>query len=328
MNINQWASSIKGFNDRFSDNKEIKDQWNANTLENLPLFNKKNSIWNLDGKYTGANEKAIFLVGSSPILQKDVLKLKNLNGHSKIICANSALKFLLKHDVKPDYVICLDSDHIDIPQHLDCDRDDITLLSSSVTYRKALDKWKGPIYYMAYYSTDTKLRPKVRAKLGRKVASGGNSMTQALVVATVIFGAKIVVFVGHEYCFDKSYYADKDAAKQEKLRMLYPAVDVLGNDRWTLPALYMYSMWTDKICNDLTPPGLFIDTSFGLLGSDSQAIYHKDLDSTIKLVDDIFKGKKDKSQIAELEVRKHDESEVCRYDVSLQREKLLQLARS
>jgi len=330
MNLHQWKNTIKNFNDKFSENKEVQKEWNINTKANLPLFKKENSIWNLDFKYSGKDEKAFFLVGSSPALKKDVLLLKDVNrDNSRILCCNSSLKFLLRHDVKPDYVISLDSDKIDIPQHLDIDRDDITLLASSATHRSVLDKWKGPIYYLPYYSLDDELKPKIRAKLGRKVPSGGNSMTEALFVATVIFGAKVIVFVGTEYCFDKDYYADKTAAKQEKLKTLYPAVDVLGNKRWTLPALYQYAIWTEKACGDLTPPAVFIDTSFGLLGKDTDIIYNKTLEDTLRLVDEIFKGKKDGLQIAELRVRKHDrdKGEVLRYDLSAQRDKLLQFAR-
>jgi len=327
MNINQWVSSVKMFNKRFADNLEVRQEWDNNTKDNLELFNKNNSIWNLDAKYMGNNEKAFFLVGGSPSLKRDVHALKDLKPHCKIMCANSPMKYLLREGIKPDYVISLDSDKLDIPQHLEYDGDDITLLASSVTHRSVLDKWKGPIYFMPYYSISNDLKPKLRNKLGKKVAGGGNTMTQALVIVTLIFGVKIVVFVGNEYCFDESYYADKTSAKQEILETLYPETDVLGKKRWTLPALYQYAIWTEKICSDLTPPGFFIDTSFGLLGKDAPAIYNKDIKDTIRLIDNIFENKKEGSKISTLRIDKHDESKVLRYDVSLQREKLLRLAR-
>ena len=59
----------------------------------------------------------------------------------------------------------------------------------------------------------------------------------------------------------------------------------------------------------------------------SQSILSKDLESTIELVDQILKGKNSKDEIFSVEIARNDESEVLRYNVSEQREKLLQLAR-
>jgi len=85
---------------------------NRNTTENLPLFKKGNSIWNLEFKYYKRRWEGNVLVGSSPCLAKDVEKLKELDDNFIIVCANSALKFLLKSGINPHYVICVDSDDV------------------------------------------------------------------------------------------------------------------------------------------------------------------------------------------------------------------------
>jgi len=279
------------------------------------------------------------LVGASNCLERDVDKLKEMDDNFVIVCANSSLRYLLKHGIRPKYCISLDSDDIDIPQHLDCDSDGITLLASSVTAPKALDKWKGPIYFMPYYSVSKKYRSKVRNKLGNSVYSGGNSMTSALYLVSVVFGSKTVIFVANEYCFDsvKGYYADKTAAKQETLATTYPVVDVNGKHRWTIPGLYTYVIWTEKVCMDLTPPGFFIDTSFGLLGKDCKAIHLMELSEAIKKVKSAFRTTKrlnkaktedDRLKIIRSIIPKNEPSEVFYYNVQEHREQLLQLARS
>ncbi len=339
MNLHQWKGQIRSFNKEFAKHKIIRKEWQENTIANMERFYKSNSIWNLEWKYYGKDEKAMILVGSSPCLKEDVHKLKEIDDHFCIICANSALKFLLKNGIKPDYCISLDSDHIDIPQHLDCDNKDITLLASTSTYGKALDKWKGPIYFMPYYSVSKDLRIKLRKRLGKAICGGGNSMTQAFWVVSVIFGSKTVIFVANEYCFDsvKGYYADKNAAKQETLSTLYPAVDVKGRERWTLPAHYNYVIWQEKVCSDLCPPGFFIDTSFGLLGRDGNAIHVMELSEAIQFIKKAFsdrdrlnqaKTKKDKLKLFKELIPKNEPSQVYHYNVSEHRERLLQLARS
>lgn len=306
----------------------------------MPRFKKENSVWRFDFKYYAKDEKAIILVGASPSLAKDVEGLKEIDDNFIIICANSSLKFLLKNGIKPHFVICVDSDDIDIPQHLDTkESKDITLLASTVVCKKALDNWKGPIYYLPYYSIRKDLIEKVRKRLGRMVPSGGNSITSGFYTASVIFGSRTVIFVGNEYCFDdvKHYYADTKASKQETLGTIFPVTDVLGRQRWTLPAHYNYSLWTEKVCSDLTPPGYFIDTSFGLLGKDSNSIHVMTIKEAIEKVKWSYRMKKKinnaKSDEAKLKIinklkGKDEPSQVFRYNVQEHRERLLQLARS
>lgn len=340
MNIHQYRSNIKRFNEGFSKHKDVRKQWNKHTKKNMSRFNHENSIWRLDLKYNGIDEKAMVLVGASPCLREDVIKLKELDDNFCIICANSALKFLLKNGIRPTYCLCLDSDIVDIPQHLDCDSEGITLLASSVVAPQVLDNWKGPIYYMAYYSVDKELRVQLRRRLGRAIMGGGNSISQALYVATVIFGSHTVMFVGNELCFDdpKNYYADKKAFKHDPLKTLYPVVDVKGRNRWTLPGHWNYAIWIENICGQLTPPGYFIDTSFGLLGTDTATSIHiMELSEAIDKVKDAFlkrdrlnaaKSDKAKAKILLEIMPKHEPSEVYRYNVSEHRERLLQLSRS
>ncbi len=340
MNIHQWKKHINTVNDSFKKDKAIHDQWNAHTEANLPKFNRDNSIWALDFKYYGKDEKAIILVGSSPSLKNDVKYLRDIDDVFRIVCANSALKFLLKNGVKPHYCICLDSDDIDIPKHLDCDNKDITLLANTAMSPKALDKWKGPVYFLPYYSIRKDLIIKIKNKLGKMIQGGGNSMSCALWIVSVIFNSKTIIFCGNEYCFDKvkNYYADKNASKQEKMEVIYPVKDILDRDRWTQPAHYSYAMWIEKCCQDLTPGGFFIDTSFGLLGTDVDSVIQiMKMEDVIKKIRWSFKirDKLNQTKIEEERLKiianllpKDDPSKVYHYHVSEHREQLLQLARS
>lgn len=339
MNIHQWKNQVKSFNDSFTKNTEIRKQWAENTKANFPKFKKEQSIWELDFLFY-KTEKICILVGSSPRLKKDVKKLRNLDDRFCIICVNSSLKYLLEHDVVPDYCLAIDSDHIDIPQHLDIDRDDVTLLASTVICPSVLDTWKGPIYFVPYYSVEKKWKKKVRAILGKGVPSGGNSMTEAMYIASIIFNSRTIIFVGNELCFDtvKDYYADSKSAKQEKMLVRYPIKDILRRDRWTQPAHWIYAQWTEKIAADLSPPGYFIDTSFGILGMQKNSVIHiMELNEAIEKVSKAYndaqrlnnaKTEEERAKILKELTSEHEQSDVYRYNMHAQREKLLQLARS
>ncbi len=51
MNIHQWRSQIRKFNEQFEHHTEIREQWEKNSEENLHRFNKENSIWKLEDAY-------------------------------------------------------------------------------------------------------------------------------------------------------------------------------------------------------------------------------------------------------------------------------------
>jgi len=340
LNIHQWKGNIKRFNKEFGKNTEIRDQWKKHCAENMPRFKKENSLWQLEDKYLGTKEKAMVLVGAGPSLKDNIENLKDLDDNFCIVCANSSLKYLLRNGIVPTFCIALDSDDIDIPQHLDVDTDQVTLIASSSVAPVALDAWNGPIYYLPYYSVGKKLGIKMRRRLGRGVPGGGNSMTQAFVIVTILFGSRTVIFVGNEYCFDskKKYYADQTLFKQETLRRLFPSTDVLGRERWTTPGHYNYVIWQEKACSDLSPPGFFIDTSFGLLGRDCDQIHIHTMSDAIKMVKTAFKqrdmvnaAKGEKERIKIIKEILPDEpikSDVYRYDVFEQRESMLRLART
>ena len=97
-------------------------------------------------------------------------------------------------------------------------------------------------------------------------------------------------------------------------------------------------IWTEKICADLSPPGFFADTSFGVLGKDDSVIHVMDLSKAIKLIKgsfaiarDLTKAKTESERlkiIGEITPENDDKGEVYRYNMHEQRERILQFARS
>lgn len=293
MNIYQWKRQIKFFNDGFQDIKP-QQEWDDNTEANLSKLNKANSIWNLKGICSGNKEKAVVIVGASPCLKRDVEKLKQCNENFVIVSVNSALKYLLDHRIKPDYVICLDSDYKDIYQHLDCDSKDLTLIASNTINPKVLDNWKGKVWFTPYMGVNKKYRRRLRYRLGSSIQCGGNSSTYAFVIASLVWNARIVIFVANEFCFPKkNYYCSDKIAKQEKMPVVYPAQTVNGKWRYTMTSLYTYAVWMEKTCEQFKPVfgACYIDTSFGLLGKNTTSIQIIELTEAIKKVDGAFETK-------------------------------------
>lgn len=291
MNIHQWRQYMRFTNDQHMELCNPQEMWSENTRRNLHRITKNRSIWRLDGLLKDEKEKAVIIVGASPCLKKDVEKLKDLNkDYFLIIVVNSALKYLLKHGVKPDFVIAVDGNPKNIVNHLDCDNKDLTLITSNAVAPEIFDVWKGKeIWWEPYYSIDKRLRPAIRSRLGRNVYSGGNAFTAAVSIAIGVFDARMVIFVANECCYDEKYYVDKDSKWENPKLMTLNCTDILGRQRRTNLPLHQYKVWLEFLCDNFPFEVTFVDTSLGYLGTDSKSIHSVEISEAIKRVQDSFK---------------------------------------
>lgn len=80
-----------------------------NLCENLATQLKLASYQSLLNNRKGKNNSAI-IVSSGPSLTKQLPLLKKYQDKASIFCADSAYPILMKYDIKPDYVLCLEKD--------------------------------------------------------------------------------------------------------------------------------------------------------------------------------------------------------------------------
>ena len=217
--------------------------------------------------YLNPNDKTVIVVGASPCLERDVKALKKATRRDfSIFCVNSALKYLLDHGVRPDYVVALDSDDHDIYAHLDVDSRNLKLIASNVLSPRVLDNWKGEIIFFPYFGMKKELRRPVRNRLGKTVPVGGNTFNTTVSMAINVFGARIVILVASECCYAKDYYVDKKIVRNNAKVTEFYVTDVDGNKRVTTTALHTYKLWLEMLAKHMAPNIKVIDTSFGILG--------------------------------------------------------------
>jgi len=288
MNAFQFKSNIECFNKQFVSHASPQNGWSENTIKNLPRFKKKDSIWN-HRDILHVNERAVVVVGASPCLVKDIEELKKLDPKRFcIIAVNSALKVLLKNKIKPDFVIAMDGNPRSIVGDLDCDNEDLTLLCSNNVCPDIFDVWKGKTIWIPYYSVHKELRRKIRNRLGKSIPFGGNTFSSVMSIAYMVFGAKIFVLVGSELCYDEQYYAHKKSKWEEADATHLPVIDVKGRNRYTNLPLFQYKMWIERMMTELNEECYFYDTSFGLLGTDCEAVRVMSLKETAAEIENAF----------------------------------------
>ncbi len=289
----QWKSIMTGFNETcILPTKE----WDHNTKINLPKLHASNSIHRFDGLFLPPKDKAAVIVGASPCLNRDAEKLKECNDDFSIFCVNSALKFLLKKNIKPEYVVVLDSDEEDIYKHLNVDSKDLTLIASNIVSPKVLNNWKGKVWFLPYYGMKKSLHAKVKNRLGKGIPVGGNAFGTAVAMSIQLFGARIVILVGSECCYDKLYYPSKDIARENNAKPAeFFITDINGKERVTTTALHTYKLWIERLATEASPYIKIIDTSEGIMGKrdEKSYIYTYELSDIIKRVKEASNKKRE-----------------------------------
>lgn len=289
MNAYQFQDTVQWLNDKFEESNP-REWWSECTRLNFPYIKKENSVLKYRDIYAGENEKAIVIVGASPALKRDIEHLKGLSDKYVIMVSNSAAKILIDNGIIPHYVISIDGDDVIAKRDLNFDSSGMTLITTNASSNKVVRQWKGKILWASCYAIEDSLKKQVRRLLGRRIPMGGNTSSFATSLSFEVFGARIFIFVGNEYCYDTQYYCHKRSKWEDKNVTHFKTKDVLGRDRLTNIPLFQYKMWLEKMIDQLTFC-TFIDTSYGMLGTDSKYLRLLSLPDAIKDVDKSFSMK-------------------------------------
>lgn len=227
----EWVSDSTG--------EKCMPIWIQNMRDNRQIFKEKGwATLALQGKH--ANKTAI-IIGASPALHKQLDTLKEIQEDSDfILCGlSSNLEFLLNNGIKPRYIITVDADisQGEFFDTIDMEKTkDITLIANIFAYPPMLQKWKGPLYFIALSTEDTKFEKKQIKWFGPLNGLGGGFPSLAAqfnimaAIAILIFECKVLLFVGHELSFkekDSTYYVDRKDPRDENKR--FPHGDIYGN---------------------------------------------------------------------------------------------------
>jgi hypothetical protein len=78
----------------------------SNTLKNIRYMVNSNIVTDLVGKFP--KDVPAIVVAAGPSLDKNIEELKNAKGKAVIFAVDTAMKYLLAHDILPDFVVTLD----------------------------------------------------------------------------------------------------------------------------------------------------------------------------------------------------------------------------
>jgi SAM-dependent methyltransferase len=243
-------------------NTTLGELWLENTKANRETIKDLGSVWDIPKE----DGKAVIIVGASPSLNEDVKKLKDLPDCYVVLAVNSALKMLLSHNVRPNYVIAVDGGP-GVPLHLDVgdDSENLCLLASNSCSPQVFEKWKGEIRIIPYLAlNDKELKRWVQKTFGKETPCGGNAFNSAVGVATYVMKSSVLVFMANELSWKgDNYYADKPSFNDGSL--VFRHGDVRGRPTYTNTVLQQYKIWLEAFCEQNNHL-LFYNVSAGILG--------------------------------------------------------------
>jgi len=253
------------------------DFWIDNAKKNKKLFERCG--WACEELQDAHEGKTAVLLGASPAIRKQVETLKWLQHDPDFIFfgISSGLSFLVKNGIWPKYMIIADADPAvkRFWDGIDMEKTkDITLISSLCVHPDLLKMWRGPIKFLAIYTSEKKVNRVIEKKY-RPINSMGSwfyaissQYNTAAAFAFLVLRTPILIFVGNELGFaDKeiTYYADRTDVKDNWIRK--PHIDIYGNVAYSNQMLMSLKLGLEDFLGKMSGAGWFFNcTEAGIFG--------------------------------------------------------------
>ena len=250
------------------------DKWIVNARDNRGLVKECGWITEEQDSYAG---KTAVICGASQAIKGQFGQFGGILNDPDFVFigVTSGLKMLADNGIAPKYCMMMDADGAQerFWQGLDLDRvKDTTLIASICAPPELLKRWKGPIKFLAV-SAEYKNAEKKFKKWFDPINGCGlffhaifSQYNTAAAIAYLVFGMRILIFVGNELSFPKEdtpYYADRKDEKDGWKRGKHP--DIYGNVVYTNYMLFSLKLALEDYLGKL--PGWFFNcTEAGIFG--------------------------------------------------------------
>jgi Uncharacterized protein conserved in bacteria len=215
----------------------------SNLLNNLKYIKEGNIVSDFEGDF---GEAPAIIVSAGPSLNKNVQNLKEAKGKAVIFCTDTAMKYVLAHNIIPDFIVTLDPNKS--MGHFFADERcfDIPMLCLAEARHENLKYHRSR---KIFYSLDSFLT-QFYIKNGKKVKnlnSGGSVATGAFSVC-VALGFKEIILIGQDLAYDGKFtHAGERSDHGGKLASDARLIeDVNGNMIYTRGDWYLYLNWFEQ----------------------------------------------------------------------------------
>lgn len=143
---NQIASVFKNIYQNILIVDKFKTIWLQNIKKNINQIGAKKNIFSLTSFKSKFKGKPVLIVNAGPSLDKHLDKLKQWQKKFYIIAVDTALRTLMSHNIKPDFVISLDSQLDNFLDFTGVETEDLNLIAEITSNHKIIEKFQGKMF--------------------------------------------------------------------------------------------------------------------------------------------------------------------------------------
>ncbi len=173
------------------------DYWVKNAMEDLVDVVASPGLSQLERLAEGI---PAIVVSAGPSLDNDIETLKKEQGKAVIFAVGTAYRVLLKHGIRPDFVVVVDAHEVILKQFKDIDPAGTYLIAANFIRKEIIDQFIPRVFF--YYSANNPyytLLPASQNKKGDLFAGG--SVAHTAVDAAVKMGCNPVILVGQDLSY-------------------------------------------------------------------------------------------------------------------------------
>lgn len=183
------------------------------------------------------------IVSAGPSLDKNITELKNLKNNAYIIAVDTAVKYLLAHDINPDMIVTLDPEknmwHLVDPR---CHS--VPLFCRIESNPLIIQNFERVVFFNldGYFKTVVERIGKVADK-----CNSGGSVTTGAFSACLTIGFRTIILVGSDlaYLGGKTHAGNLTVDVSNTGRYLVDVEDIYGNIIKTRYDWYVYLKWLE-----------------------------------------------------------------------------------
>lgn len=173
--------------------------WRNNIILNLPYIYKYPKADDYFGTF---NNMPIICIATGPSLNYNIDKLKKAKGKALLIAAGSALKPLLKNNIKPDIVVSMDGTKPNYNNFKSVENvENIYLFSEKANLHKINQEWKGPQVFYTMKRNLSKWVEKIKGYY-TGIHTGG-SVAHSVIDLAYKLGGNPIIMVGQDLAYSK-----------------------------------------------------------------------------------------------------------------------------
>lgn len=189
--------------------------------------------------------RRVYLIAAGPSLDKNIEELKKAQKNGILVAVGTVLKKLLRHGIRPDYVVVSDAKANTFAQVQDLECAEIPLFGLATAYYRFFSEYPGK-HYLVCQKDFEPAETLARSVHTFTIPTGGSVVTVALSLVLQL-GVKEVVFVGLDLAFTDGRDHASDTAYEAKTgesgRMVE---DVYGNPVMTGRNLDRYRRFVEQ----------------------------------------------------------------------------------